>query len=660
MAKQLKERLKLIESTALTPRAVLTSGFSLEKDNPFQGRIRFVINPHNPQRIMKKLAKAGMLRHPILLIPTNLKLSSTNSDAEIQQLRREKPDLIVATTDMDSKNFCHMSTVLWMNAVVPADAPGAPSASELANLDRQIHTGIIKHGTVIYEFTTFQQMTDFLNAMRLWLFKLPFVRVLLSHHAWHGGNPAPAYASESIMTFMLNMRTKLACSSLPVLIFSTNLGDLHESVYSLPQAKPTNSIEEAMHMGAMWPLTWVPEWSLFDSLLAEKTWEGELNIFDIQCFSLHSGSHPYLHAYIQSSKPTKLKSKKQEHSTDPSWLSLNWNLHATSKDTLHISVWNEGLIDTALGSVDINLKELFKSPMPLLEVTLPLRHGKKSSHHRTSSIVIKLGLFLTQTKSGQVQGEKDDFTREEKMAYSTRNLRLRGQHFGRPLVDSLRSAEEIGLRHITHTCMYYILASGLDSLGIFRMVGNRRKVKEAQEQYDRGHNITLTDPYVAASLLKLFLRELPEPIIPATHYQPFMDLKKSASYSQLLLDMRRLFASIPSSNRDLLADVLETLHRVANNEQINMMNAKNLATTIAPSLVIPREMSLGNVMELMRDTNIAIDLLQVMITFNHFIFPEDKSDEELPAEIVELEKNGLNNRLDRSPPSSPEHSDAEA
>jgi hypothetical protein len=60
--------------------------------------------------------------------------------------------------------------------------------------------------------------------------------------------------------------------------------------------------------------------------------------------------------------------------------------------------------------------------------------------------------------------------------------------------------------------------SGLTQEGLFRVNGNARLVQQLRLQLESGARVELAevgDVSAAASLLKLFLRELPERVIPA-------------------------------------------------------------------------------------------------------------------------------------------------
>lgn len=685
LAKQFKERLALLKPLTKAQRASTGDPrflSAISPRQPNQGRFRMVANPRDLDAFLNLLQSEGMIQFPLLFLTDNMKSVGLNPTVEIPKIKTRKPDAIVATREVEIQNFCKMSLVLWLNPSIDEDLPGGPSPDAVETAHRQIVNGICRHGTVVFELHSLNAMLDFLSEAKGWVSKLLSFRLLVSHHNFRtltGKETLPDYSSTNITSLLLSVRTKLGLPKVPVLIFSTDLISLHDSVYSLPMAKPTDSIEEVIDFSAMWPLPWAPEWSLFDNLSRDTKWCGELHVFDVACFNL-SNSHrssghisPYIVASIKTSGKTsvRFKTRKQDSTTSPNWMSLNWILHARAGDMLHFVVKSKDSIvgkDTHLGEIEINLRDFFRSPLPLLEVTWPFVARKGSSRPISGTIMLRLGLAVAQKNArpdsvdlSSGKSSPDLVTKgSEAWKEETRTIKLqRGAHFGRPLGDSMHHAEEVGLRHVAHGCILFIMDKGINSLGIFRVVGSRKKVREAQLEIDAGREAALDDPFVAASLLKQYLRDLPDPLISSHVYKQLLALQAVPSYKELLPELKRIFGLLSRVHRDLLADMLEMLHLIAENESVNMMTARNLATVMAPTLCVSKTMtSMIDINELLLDTNAIIDLVHIMITFNRYIFPELPEDEPLPQAILDLDPTS-DYRLDRSPPSSAENSDAE-
>ncbi|KAG7250314.1 hypothetical protein CRUP_005410, partial [Coryphaenoides rupestris] len=91
--------------------------------------------------------------------------------------------------------------------------------------------------------------------------------------------------------------------------------------------------------------------------------------------------------------------------------------------------------------------------------------------------------------------------------------------FGQRLEDTVQYEKKFGPRLaplLVEQCVDFLRDRGLDEEGLFRMPGQANLVKELQEAFDCGDKPLFdsnTDTHTVASLLKLYLRELPEPVV---------------------------------------------------------------------------------------------------------------------------------------------------
>ena len=81
---------------------------------------------------------------------------------------------------------------------------------------------------------------------------------------------------------------------------------------------------------------------------------------------------------------------------------------------------------------------------------------------------------------------------------------------------SINTGPPVGVLFMSMTETYVMLRlSGLSCEGIYRISGVKSKVQALKEAYNRGLPVNLheNEPNIVASLLKQFLRELPEPVL---------------------------------------------------------------------------------------------------------------------------------------------------
>ncbi|KAM5145447.1 rho GTPase-activating protein 6-like [Mantella aurantiaca] len=151
---------------------------------------------------------------------------------------------------------------------------------------------------------------------------------------------------------------------------------------------------------------------------------------------------------------------------------------------------------------------------------------------------------------------------------------------------------------IVERCCSYIEKYGLQTVGIFRIAGSKKRVEQLKEEFANSGDVLLgedTCVHDISAVLKGFLRDLKEPILPQELYTAFiqtagLDPEKRLNTLQLLI------FSLPSCNADTLLRVLKLLHKVSLHEkdtaslagdQIpgNKMSAANLATVFGPNLL---------------------------------------------------------------------------
>eukprot|EP01090_Pellita_catalonica_P009073 TRINITY_DN2013_c0_g1_i1.p1 TRINITY_DN2013_c0_g1~~TRINITY_DN2013_c0_g1_i1.p1 ORF type:complete len:567 (-),score=64.60 TRINITY_DN2013_c0_g1_i1:93-1793(-) len=127
---------------------------------------------------------------------------------------------------------------------------------------------------------------------------------------------------------------------------------------------------------------------------------------------------------------------------------------------------------------------------------------------------------------------------------------------------------------------------GCSNEGIFRVPGDIDKVNACKIQLEVGNYAKIADmtcePSVPASLLKLWLRELPEPVIPTKYYAKCLDAVDDPQKSVSLV------SKLPKLNKRTLCYVIHFLQVVAEKKNIpkTKMTPENLAMVFAPNLLV--------------------------------------------------------------------------
>ncbi|XP_027234893.2 uncharacterized protein [Penaeus vannamei] len=139
--------------------------------------------------------------------------------------------------------------------------------------------------------------------------------------------------------------------------------------------------------------------------------------------------------------------------------------------------------------------------------------------------------------------------------------------------------------------------------GLYRISGNAAQIQKIRyEVAQRNYTILSREKEVhnLSGALKLFFRELKEPLIPFANYQDFIQAtgseyrKKNQQVEKLTKAVRQL----PVENYDTMRVLLQHLLRVSEYESENRMSISNLAIVFGPCLLWPK---ITNAQDLMTD-----------------------------------------------------------
>ncbi|XP_029019917.1 rho GTPase-activating protein 25 isoform X2 [Betta splendens] len=201
--------------------------------------------------------------------------------------------------------------------------------------------------------------------------------------------------------------------------------------------------------------------------------------------------------------------------------------------------------------------------------------------------------------------------------------------FGKSLIDTITYEQRFGPHMVpilVQKCVEFIKEHGLDEEGIFRLPGQDNAVKQFRDAFDAGERPSFpsdTDVHTVASLLKLYLRELPEPVVPWTQYQDFLDCTTllDSNSSEGWGKLEKQIALLPRFNYNLLSYVCRFLFEVQQHSSVNKMNVENLATVMGINLFKPQ---IEDPITVMKATPQIQKLMTVMIRQHEALFPLSK------------------------------------
>ncbi|XP_048406756.1 rho GTPase-activating protein 19 isoform X3 [Stegostoma tigrinum] len=179
----------------------------------------------------------------------------------------------------------------------------------------------------------------------------------------------------------------------------------------------------------------------------------------------------------------------------------------------------------------------------------------------------------------------------------------KGVVFGAPLTEE-------GIAQVYQLIEY--LYKNLHVEGLFRIPGNSMRLQCLKEALNSGIDVDLNSgefhPNDVATLLKMFLGELPEPLLSHRHYNAHLKIadlmvfdmkgKKTVPDKERKIEaLQLLFLLLPSANRNLLKLLLDLLYQTAKLQDKNKMSAYNLALMFAPHILWPRNLMAADLQE---------------------------------------------------------------
>lgn len=173
------------------------------------------------------------------------------------------------------------------------------------------------------------------------------------------------------------------------------------------------------------------------------------------------------------------------------------------------------------------------------------------------------------------------------------SLRERGyikdQVFGCSL-QALCEREHGTVPHFVQQCIHSVERRGLDIDGLYRVSGNLATIQKLRYKVDHEEHLDLDDGrwedvHVITGALKLFFRELPEPLVPFGHFDKFIAAIKMQDPLRKGRCIRDLVRSLPPANHDTMKVLFRHLCRVIEFKEENRMSVQSIAIVFGPTLL---------------------------------------------------------------------------
>ncbi|UMM23239.1 hypothetical protein L5515_004058 [Caenorhabditis briggsae] len=194
---------------------------------------------------------------------------------------------------------------------------------------------------------------------------------------------------------------------------------------------------------------------------------------------------------------------------------------------------------------------------------------------------------------------------------------------------------------LVQICVCVVETYGMDTVGIYRIPGNTAAVNALKESLsNKGFDsvdlskVESLDPRwrdvnVVSSLLKMFLRKLPEPLLTDKLYPFFIDANRISTHHNRLHKLRNLLRKLPRPHYDTLRFLIIHLSEITKHSDVNKMECRNLALMFGPSIVRPSDDNMATMVTHMSDQ---CKIIETLIHYNIWMFDETSTTEDAVPE----------------------------
>ncbi|KAI0730966.1 GTPase activating protein [Earliella scabrosa] len=201
--------------------------------------------------------------------------------------------------------------------------------------------------------------------------------------------------------------------------------------------------------------------------------------------------------------------------------------------------------------------------------------------------------------------------------------------FGVGLAEQM-TRDDVDVPPIVVKCCEAIEKYGLDQQGIYRIGGTHSKVMKLKERLDRDlDSVNLdadewsSDISNVTSVLKLWLRELPDPLFTMSQHQEFMDAARNENERARHIRLHERVNALPDPNYSTLKYLMGHLHKVVQHEAQNQMSVQNLAIVFGPTLFGQGQPGLNGAMNGMADASLQNKAVETILEHYTDIFVDE-------------------------------------
>ncbi|XP_051856166.1 rho GTPase-activating protein 12 isoform X4 [Antechinus flavipes] len=226
------------------------------------------------------------------------------------------------------------------------------------------------------------------------------------------------------------------------------------------------------------------------------------------------------------------------------------------------------------------------------------KHDKEKDHKDTKKLRSMKVLSIDSSEQKKTKKNLKKFlTRRPTLQAVREKGYIKDQVFGSNLAN-LCQKENGTVPKFVKLCIEHVEEHGLDIDGIYRVSGNLAVIQKLRFAVNHDEKLDLNDSkwediHVITGALKMFFRELPEPLFTFNHFNDFVNAIKQEP-RQRVGAVRDLIKQLPKPNQDTMQVLFRHLKRVVENGEKNRMTYQSVAIVFGPTLLKP-EKETGNI-----------------------------------------------------------------
>ncbi|XP_004691241.1 PREDICTED: rho GTPase-activating protein 12 isoform X2 [Condylura cristata] len=226
------------------------------------------------------------------------------------------------------------------------------------------------------------------------------------------------------------------------------------------------------------------------------------------------------------------------------------------------------------------------------------KHDKEKDHKDPKKLrSMKMSSIDSSEQKKTKKNLKKFLTRRPTLQAVREKGYIKDQVFGANLA-SLCQKENGTVPKFVKLCIEHVEEFGLDVDGIYRVSGNLAVIQKLRFAVNHDEKLDLNDSkwediHVITGALKMFFRELPEPLFTFNHFNDFVNAIKQEP-RQRVAAVKDLIKQLPKPNQDTMQILFRHLKRVIENGEKNRMTYQSIAIVFGPTLLKP-EKETGNI-----------------------------------------------------------------